>query len=88
MPLQGTYAGMSREEACGLEQIDLELSAETPYVLVQENRTKRLGFARYCEAVAKEGWEMIFSELYGEVNNERNFVRWTKAGGPKFYATT
>ena len=112
VPLLGTYAGMSREEACGLEQIDLELETETPYVLVQANMTKskdgetpgglkrssrkralplhsellRLGFARYCEALAKEGWDMIFPELYVEKNDHGEFVRWTKAGGPKFYS--
>jgi hypothetical protein len=112
VPLLGTYAGMSREEACGLEQIDLGLDAKTPYVLIQANMTKskdgetpgglkrssrrralplhpqllRLGFARYCDKVAAEGWDMIFPELYGEVNDEGEFVRWTKAGGPKFYS--
>ena len=112
VPLLGTYAGMSREEACGLEQVDLELDAETPYVLVQAIMTKtkdgetpgglkrssrrralplhpellRLGFARYCEAVAKEGWKMIFPELYGKVNDEGEHVRWNKAGGHKFYS--
>ena len=112
MPLLGTYAGMSREEACELEQIDLELDAETPYVLVQANMTKtkdgetpaglkrssrrralplhpellRLGFARYCDAVATEGRDMIFPELYGELDDLGDFVRWTKAGGPKFYS--
>ena len=112
VPLLGTYAGMSREEACGLEQIDLEMDAETPYVLVQANMTKtkdgetpaglkrssrrralplhpellRLGFARYCAAVATEGRDMIFPELYGEVNDEGDFVRWTKAGGAKCYS--
>lgn len=112
VPLLGTYAGMSREEACGLEQIDLELDAQTPYVLVQANMTKakdgetpaglkrssrrralplhpellRLGFARYCDAVATEGRDMIFPELYGELDDHGEFVRWTKAGGPKFYS--
>jgi integrase len=112
VPLLGTYAGMSREEACGLEQIDLGLDAKTPYVLVQANMTKskdgetpgglkrssrkralplhpellRLGFARYCEAVGAEGWTMLFPELYGELKDEGEFVRWTKAGGPKFYS--
>lgn len=112
MPLLGTHAGMSREEACGLEQIDLGFDAETPYVLVQANMTKsddgetpgglkrssckralplypellRLGFERYCEAVGADGWAMLFPELYGEMNDEGEFVRWTKAGGPKFYS--
>ena len=40
VPLLGTYAGTSREEACGLELIDVEISAETPYILVQANMTK------------------------------------------------
>lgn len=40
VPLLGTYAGMSREEACGLELIDVEVEVETPYILVRENMTK------------------------------------------------
>ncbi len=112
VPLLGTYAGMSREEACGLEQIDLGLDTKTPYVLVQANMTKsrdgvtpsglkrssrrralslhpqllRFGFARYCDKVAAKGWDMIFPELYGEVNDEGEFVRWTKVGGARFYS--
>ncbi len=113
VPLLGTYAGMSREEACGLELIDVEIEAETPYVLVRANMTKtkdgetpsglkrasrrralplhpqllRLGFADYVAAIAAEGWDMLFPELYGELDKTAEYVRWKKPGGPKFYAT-
>ncbi|MBH9537052.1 DUF6538 domain-containing protein [Novosphingopyxis sp. YJ-S2-01] len=113
VPLLGTYAGMSREEACGLELIDIEIEAETPYILVQANMTKskdgetpagikrasrrralpihpqllRLGFAAYVSAIAKEGWDMLFPELYGEIDESGDYVRWKKPGGPKFYGT-
>lgn len=113
VPLLGTYAGMSREEACGLELNDLELDAKTPYVLVQANMTKskdgvtpaglkcfsrrralplhpellRLGFGDYVSAIFAEGWDQLFPELYGEINENGEYVRWKKPGGPRFYAT-
>ena len=113
VPLLGTYAGMSREEACGIELADVEISAATPYILVQANMTKskdgvtpaglkrssrrralplhpqllRLGFADYVAAIAAEGWDRLFPELYGEFDENGQYVRWKKPGGPKFYGT-
>jgi integrase len=113
VPLLGTYAGMSREEACGLELADVEIDAVTPYVLVRANMTKskdgktpgglkrssrrralplhtellRLGFADYVAAIKEEGWDRLFPELYGKINKEREYVRWMKPGGPRFYGT-
>lgn len=113
VPLLGTYAGMSREEACGLELADVEMAAATPYVLIQANMTKskdgvtpaglkrssrrralplhpellRLGFARYVAAITEEGWDQLFPELYGELDQDATYVRWKKPGGPKFYGT-
>lgn len=113
VPLLGTYAGMSREEACGLELSDVEIAAATPYVLVQANMTKskdgvtpaglkrssrrralplhpellRLGFAEYVAAIAAEGWDKLFPEIYGELDKDASYARWKKPGGPKFYAT-
>ncbi len=40
VPLLGTYAGLSREEACGLELIDVEVDVQTPYILIRKNMTK------------------------------------------------
>lgn len=112
VPLLGTYEGMSREEACGLELIDVEVDVETPYVLVRENMTKtkdgvtpagikrrsrrralpihsellRLGFASYVKSVEAEGWDCLFPELYGHVDENGTYMRRGKPGGPWFYA--
>lgn len=40
VPLLGTYAGLSREEACGLELKDIILEATVPHILIVENMTK------------------------------------------------
>lgn len=113
VPLLGTYAGMSREEACGLELADIEMAATTPYILVQANMTKskdgvtpaglkrssrrralplhpgllRLGFAEYVAAIAAEGWDKLFPEIYGQLDRDGQYVRWKKPGGPKFYGS-
>ena len=102
---------MSREEACGLELIDIELDAQTPYLLVRANMTKskdgqtpaglkraararpiplhpeilRLGFADYVDQIARDGWDMLFPELYGYLDKNGAYVRWGKPGGPRFY---
>ena len=112
VPLLGTYAGLSREEACGLELIDVEVDVRTPYILVRKNMTKtkdgvnpaglkrlsrrralplhseilRLGFAEYVASIRAEGWDCLFPELYGERDENGEFTRWAKPGGPQFYA--
>jgi hypothetical protein len=112
VPLLGTYAGLSREEACGLELIDVEVDVETPYILIRKNMTKtkdgvtpaglkrlsrkralplhsqilRLGFAEYAASIRSEGWDCLFPELYGELDENGNYTRWAKPGGPQFYA--
>lgn len=40
VPLLATYSGMGREEICGLEIIDFDFGAKTPFMLVRENMTK------------------------------------------------
>lgn len=40
VPLIAIYTGMSREEVCGLEVIDLDFDCEVPYLLVQANMTR------------------------------------------------
>ena len=40
VPLFGTYMGISREEGCGVEAIDFEFDAVTPYMLIRANMTK------------------------------------------------
>jgi hypothetical protein len=38
-------------------------------------------------AIKEEGWDRLFPELYGKINKEREYVRWMKPGGPRFYGT-
>lgn len=40
VPLIGTYLGLAREEACGLEVIDFNFESAVPYLLVQANMTR------------------------------------------------
>jgi hypothetical protein len=40
VPLFGTYAGLAREEACGLEIVDFNFDCPIPYFLVQANMTR------------------------------------------------
>lgn len=40
VPLIGTYTGLAREEACGLEIEDFNFDCEVPYLLVQANMTR------------------------------------------------
>lgn len=40
VPLIGTYTGLAREEACGLEIDDFNFDCEVPYLLVQANMTR------------------------------------------------
>src|SRR5690606_570740 len=40
VPLIGTYTGLAREEACGLEVTDFNFDCEVPYLLVQANMTR------------------------------------------------
>lgn len=40
VPILSSYSGMSREEACGLELVDIAFDAATPYLLVRANMTK------------------------------------------------
>jgi hypothetical protein len=40
VPLLGTYAGLSREEACGIELADVHVDAEIPYISISANMTK------------------------------------------------
>ncbi len=40
VPLIGTYTGLAREEACGLEVLDFNFEVAVPYLLVQANLTR------------------------------------------------
>jgi hypothetical protein len=40
VPLIGTYLGLAREEACGLELADFNFECAVPYLLVQANMTR------------------------------------------------
>lgn len=40
VPLIGTYTGLSREEACGLECVDIAFEYSIPFLIVQKNMTK------------------------------------------------
>jgi hypothetical protein len=113
VPLLGTYTGLAREEACGLEVIDFSFECEIPFLIVQANMTRtkdgktksglkrlsrrrvmplhpellRLGLREYVKAVAAEGYEMVFPELYvPEAKKGKADAKAPARGGRRFYS--